>query len=91
MARLPLSGADAADRDFNRRILLRRLELLALAYAEAGRLEAGFDVAAVLVNAAPDYAPGRTALASVYRALGLAAAASALEPAEPPWGRAGAP
>lgn len=62
---------DAADREFNRRAILRQLELYARAQLESGRPEIAFDAAAVLVHVAPDYRPGREVLAASYRALGV--------------------
>ncbi len=74
---LGLSGDDA-DRAFNREAILRRLQLLASAQRELGHLEEAFDVAAFLVNAAPDFRPGREVLLAVYRDLGVRVAEGAL-------------
>jgi tetratricopeptide (TPR) repeat protein len=57
----------------------RLLLMLATAFQKCGDLERAFDVAAVLVNGHPGFAPGRKRLASLYRGLGLPAAADRLE------------
>lgn len=75
---LPLPPGDAYTRNLARQVPLEILEILATAHRNAGDAEASFDVAAVLVNMAPDYPPGRQALAAAYRALGLPDAASRL-------------
>jgi tetratricopeptide (TPR) repeat protein len=72
-----LSGDDA-DRAFNREAILRRLQLLAAAQRALGRPEEAFDVAAFLVNVAPDFRPGREVLRGVYADLGVRLAEGAL-------------
>jgi Tfp pilus assembly protein PilF len=65
-------------------IRLRLQCCLAVAYLESGQAEKAFDVAALLVNLHPDDRPARLALAAIYRALGLADAASRLAAASAP-------
>lgn len=67
---LKLSGGDGYDRSFSGRMKLECLQVLAEANLKAGDKEAAFDVAAVLANLAPDFAPGRAVLADTYKALG---------------------
>ncbi|MCZ7646884.1 MAG: hypothetical protein M5U26_16615 [Planctomycetota bacterium] len=71
---LKLTGMDSTDFLWARAWLLRGLLVLAGAHAKLQQPEPAFDVAAVLVNLAPDYAPGRIMLAGVYGHLNLPSA-----------------
>jgi|GEM_PF-3224865 tetratricopeptide (TPR) repeat protein len=87
-ALLEWSGAPASRADHavhkQQYIRLRLQCCLAVAYLESGQAEKAFDVAALLVNLHPDDRPARLALAAIYRALGLADAASRLAAASAP-------
>ena len=72
---LPIPAEDALDRESIRQLALQIQYILAVAYLNAHEVERAFDVAAVLVNMAPDYPQGREVLAEVYVRLGLPSAA----------------
>lgn len=76
---LQMPPVDAYTRQLALQVHYEILEILATAHLNTGDAEASFDVAAVLVNMAPGFPPGRQALAAAYRALGLPDAAARVE------------
>lgn len=79
-AALIFEAGEERDRRFSRTYKLEALRCLAEALLAAGEAEAAFDVAAVIVNQAPEDSPARTTLALVYQQLHLPDAARRAAP-----------
>lgn len=70
MVVVKFSEGDGYDRAFSRLVKVRSLNVLSQACLKLGERERGWDIAAVLVNLAPDYPAARVTLAEAYRLLG---------------------
>ncbi|MCK6474968.1 MAG: hypothetical protein L6R28_24880 [Planctomycetes bacterium] len=75
---LQLEGNDPFARQWAGKLALRELSLLARARLDMDENEGAWDVAAVLVNLAPTFTPGRMLLAEACERLGMPEKAAAL-------------